>query len=233
MAEAATPAPKKEPLLRIGVHEFKTPLSVVFGYLRMLLTGRAGDLTASQRKMLEEIEKTTTRLHAIVEEMNELSLLEAGGATFNRGPVNIGALIENELGSLPPLPDREVQITVENKAPGIEVSGDPVKLRAALRALLLAHRRELVTSDELRVCVERATQNGSRMLRVTIAGVDRIEGLRQIPTEELTAFEEFRGGMGYAPAIARRIVTGHGGELFSPRADFRAGAILFLPEAQA
>ena len=108
-------------------------------------------------------------------------MLEAGGATFNRGVVDLGALIEGELDSLPAMPDRDVQVTVQNEAPGAGVHGDPVKLRDALHSLLVAHRRELVTSDELRVCVERTTQNGSRTLRVTIGGADRIEDLRQVP----------------------------------------------------
>ena len=231
MAEAATPAPRKDPLLSLGVHEFRTPVTVIAGYLRMLMSARTGTLTDMQRKMLEEMEKSTARLSGLIAEMSELSMLEAGGATFNRGVVDLGALIEGELDSLPGLPDREVQVTVQNEAPGAGVHGDPVKLRDALHSLLVAHRRELVTSDELRVCVERTTQNGSRTLRVTIGGADRIEDLRQVPVEGLTAFEEFRGGVGFTLPIARRIVAAHDGQLWSPPDNPRAGAVLFFPEA--
>ena len=231
MAEAATPAPRKDPLLSLGVHEFRTPVTVIAGYLRMLMSPRTGTLTDIQRKMLEEMEKSTARLSGLIAEMSELSTLEAGGATFNRGVVDLGALIEGELDSLPALPDREVQVTVQNEAPGARVHGDPVKLRGALHSLLVAHRRELVTSDELRVCVERTTQNGSPTLRVTIGGADRIEALRQVPADELTPFEEFRGGVGFTLPIARRIVAAHDGQLWSPPDNPRAGAVLFFPEA--
>ena len=231
MADAATPAPKKDRLLSLGVHEFRTPVTVISGYLRMLMSPRTGTLTDSQRKMLEEMEKSTARLSGLIAEMSELSVLEAGGATFNRGVVDFAALIEGDLDALPPLPDREVLVTVQNEAPGAAVEGDPVKLRAALRSLMIAHRRELVTSSELRVCVERATQNGSRLLRVTIGGADRIEDLRQIPTEQLSTFEEFRGGVGFTLPIACRIVAAHGGQLWSPPDTPRAGAVLVLPEA--
>ena len=231
MAEAATPAPGKDPLLSLGVHEFRTPVTVIAGYLRMLMSARTGTLTDIQRKMLEEMEKSTARLSGLIAEMSELSMLEAGGATFNRGVVDLGALIEGELDSLPALPDREVQVTVQNEAPGAGVQGDPVKLRNALHSLLVAHRRELVTSDELRVCVERTTQNGSPTLRVTIGGADRIDDLRQVPAEELTPFEEFRGGVGFTLPIARRIVAAHDGQLWSPPDNPRAGAVLFFPEA--
>lgn len=231
MAEAATPAPRKDPLLSLGVHEFRTPVTVIAGYLRMLMSARTGTLTDIQRKMLEEMEKSTARLSGLLDEMSELSALEAGGAIFNRGVVDLGALIEGELDSLPALPDRDVRVTVQNEAPGAGVHGDPVKLRGALHSLLVAHRRELVTSDELRVCVERTTQNGSPTLRVTIGGADRIDNLRQVPAEELTPFEEFRGGVGFTLPIARRIVAAHDGQLWSPPENPRAGAVLFFPEA--
>jgi signal transduction histidine kinase len=231
MAETVTPARKKDPLLSLGVHEFRTPVTVISGYLRMLMSQRTGTLTDGQRKMLEEMEKSTARLSGLIAEMSELSELEAGGATFNRGVVDLAALIEGDLDSLPPLPDREVQVTLRDEAPGARVEGDPVRLRGALRSLLIAHRRELVTSDELRVCVERATQNGSRLLRVTIAGADRIEDLRQVPAEQLSTFEEFRGGVGFTLPIACRIVAAHDGQLWSPPENPRAGAVLFFPEA--
>ena len=40
MAEAATPAPRKDPLLSLGVHEFRTPVTVIAGYIRMLMSAR-------------------------------------------------------------------------------------------------------------------------------------------------------------------------------------------------
>ena len=45
------------------------------------------------------------------------------------------------------------------------------------------------------------------------------------------AFEEFRGGVGFTLPIARRIVTAHDGQLWSPPDNPRAGAVLFFPEA--
>jgi signal transduction histidine kinase len=231
MADAATPAPKKDRLLSLGVHEFRTPVTVIAGYLRMLMSGRTGPLTDGQRKMLAEMEKSTNRLSGLIAEMSELSVLEAGGAIFNRGVVDLGALVESEIASLPPLIDREVRVTLRNDAAGAGVHGDPVKLRSSVSSLIVAHRRELVTSDELCVWIERVTENGGPMLRVTIGGADRISELRQVPLDQLTAFEEFRGGVGFTLPIARRVIAAHDGQLWSPPESPRAGAVVLFPEA--
>ena len=45
-------------LLGLAVHEFRTPASVVGGYLRMLQRDTAGALNDHQRKMVDEAEKS-------------------------------------------------------------------------------------------------------------------------------------------------------------------------------
>ena len=57
-------------LLSLSVHEFRTPLTVVAGYVRMLLKDRAGPLSAQQRKLLEETEKSCGRLTALLSELS-------------------------------------------------------------------------------------------------------------------------------------------------------------------
>ena len=180
--------------------------------------------------MLEEMEKSTARLSALIGEMSDLSVLEGDGATFNLGSVDLGTLIEREIASLPPLPDREVRVAIKSAAPGATLHADPVRLRTAIHSLLIAHRRELVTSDELCVWLRRTTVDGRPMLQVTIGGADRVEALEQVPPADLTLFEEFRGGVGFSLPIARRIVHAHGGQLWSPADNARAGAVLFFPK---
>ncbi len=67
-------------LLSLAVHEFRTPVTVVAGYLRMLLREQGGPLTDKQRKMLEEADRSCTRLGALVAEMSDLGKLESGDA---------------------------------------------------------------------------------------------------------------------------------------------------------
>ena len=59
-------------LLSLAVHEFRTPASVVGGYLRMLQRDTESTLSDRQRKMIDEAEKSCARLVAIVAELSDV-----------------------------------------------------------------------------------------------------------------------------------------------------------------
>src|SRR5216110_1552081 len=120
--------PRWPKILSLTVHEFRTPMTVVAGYIRMLLKDRAGALNDQQRRLLEEAEKSCGRLSALVAEMSELSALEAGTATFNKQPTDLQSALRAAVEQLPPLPDeREVTIDLQLQDGEAPITGDPVK----------------------------------------------------------------------------------------------------------
>jgi signal transduction histidine kinase len=223
--------PRWHRLLALAVHEFRTPVTVVAGYIRMLLKDRAGPLSDQQRRLLEEAEKSCGRLSGLIAEMSDLANLEAGGASFNRSKVDIGGLIEETVASMAPLPDRDVAIAFSNAAGGVTVSGDPTRLRTAFSAILTALRREVVTSPRLLVRMRRATNGAERAVRVSVADDEHIDLVDGSEGSQLGTFDEWRGGSGLSLAIARRILAAHDGRLWSPSEDPKAGAVVLLPEA--
>src|SRR5262249_33965089 len=74
-------------LLSLAVHEFRTPASVVGGYLRMLQRDTDAQLSERQRKMIDEAERSCARLVAIVAEMSDIAKLDAGVITLTRQPL--------------------------------------------------------------------------------------------------------------------------------------------------
>jgi signal transduction histidine kinase len=222
--------PRWPRLLSLAVHEFRTPVTVVAGYIRMLLKDRAGPLSDQQRRLLEEAEKSCGRLSALIAEMSDLSNLEAGTASFNHSSIDLGTLLQDAITSLPALPDRDITIAFVNQADGATVQGDPVRLRVALAAIIAALRRELVTSTELRVRLRRGTQDGRPAYWVAFADNDHIDAVGGAEPSELAPFDEWRGGCGLSLAVARRVVNAHEGQLWSPRDDPKAGAVVVIPE---
>lgn len=211
-------------LLSLAVHEFRTPITVVAGYIRMLLKDRAGPITDQQRKLLEEAEKSCGRLSALVGEMSELASLEGANAALNSGQADIRQILAEAIDSLPQLPDREVQVALEDSGP-VSFKADAARLKTALASLLAALRRELVTSD--RLIVRLGTDGGG--LRISIGAPDQIDGVTGATVGNLTRFDEWRGGSGLSLAIARRIIGQHGGTLYGALPESKATAVVLFP----
>ena len=206
-------------------------MTVVAGYIRMLLKERAGPVSDQQRRLLEEAEKSCARLSALLGEVSELSALEGGTATFNRASVDLNSLLSEAITGLPELPDRYVRVDLDTDGGSATLQGDATRLRLALSSVIAALRRELITSD--RLCVhQRIRQNGTdRIAWIAIADPDRVGALSSAAESSLTTFDEWRGGCGLSLPVARRIINAHGGTLWSPVEESKAGAVIALPRA--
>src|SRR5215475_6152245 len=79
--------------MSLAVHELRTPVTVVCGYLRMLLKEQGGPLTDKQKKMLQEAERSCERISALVAEMSELGKLESRELAVARQELDLARLI--------------------------------------------------------------------------------------------------------------------------------------------
>jgi signal transduction histidine kinase len=215
-------------LLSFAVHELRSPLSVVAGYIRMVLSERVGPLAPQQRDLLEKAEKSCGRLSEVLKEASDLSKLQDGTATFNRRAVDLRALLQDVVSSLPPL-EREVTVVLQADE-AAQVHGDATRLKAAMSSILVALRRELVSGNRLVVRLARVRDEATASLRITVGEPDRIEGLQALPETALTEFDYRRGSTGLTLAQARRVLEAHGGRLSEPIQDGKkAVAIVSIP----
>ena len=120
----APPDAKLSRLLSLSVHEFRSPISVVSGYLRMVLKDPTGSLDERYKRMLEEAEKSCSRLTTLVAEMSDLSALEAGTTSFKKAPIDIRTLLADAIAALPPLADRTVEVQLTTGTGPAVVQGD-------------------------------------------------------------------------------------------------------------
>ena len=218
--------------MSLAVHELRTPVTVVSGYLRMLLREQAGPLTDKQRKMLEEAERSCARIGALVGEMSELGKLEGGEAALASQPIDLNALLAELASGMHEGDDRGVQVEARCADTPVMVTGDRTRLTTALRALIHAAVRERGEPGTIVVecSVLADTQPPSAL--VVIGDDATIKALIDAARTTPPPFDEWRGGLGLALPIGRRVIERTGGTLWSAAGEQpRAGSALRLPIA--
>jgi signal transduction histidine kinase len=228
MASHATD-PRWSKVLSLTGHELRNPLGVVVGYIRMVLSERSGPLAPFQRKALEESMHSCGRLKEIVEQLGALRDLEDGVTKLQSIRIESRTLLEEAIDAVPEMTDRTVAIELDRGPEEVSVAGDPARLRTALASVIFAIRREVVSSDRVVVRQRLTSTAGTRSVWIAIAPPERIDRLANPGTDGLTTFDEWRGGLGLSLPIARRVINLHGGTVWSPVEDSRAGAALALP----
>jgi two-component system, cell cycle sensor histidine kinase PleC len=214
--------------LSLAVHELRTPVTVVAGYLRMLLKEQAGPLSEKQRKMLEEAERSCGRIGALVAEMSDLGKLESNELSLAKQTFDLAGLLAELASRMHEGDDRGVSLEVRGADKPLDVHGDRTRLAAALQALLHAALRE---RGEPGVIVAKVSQARSGPPAAIIAiGDESIVGTLEEAASRDAPFDEWRGGLGLALPVARRVVEAHGGALWSAAGDRpRAGSALRIP----
>jgi len=213
------------------VHELRTPLAVASGYLRMLLREHGGTITDTQRKMLDETGEACARIGALIAEMSELGKLEAGEVTVPSVPFDLAALIVELAGGMLEGEDRGVRLEVRATRP-VMVTGDRTRLAAALRALTHASLRERGEPGVIVAECSTLPDTHQTWAIVTIGDETVTRSLVDAARATPPPFDEWRGGLGLALPVGRRVIEAHGGALWSaPGSTPRAGSALRLPVA--
>ncbi len=84
----------KSEFISIVSHELRTPLTSIKNSLDILMSGRCGEITPSADKFLSMAMRNVQRLSGIINDLLDLSKIEAGKMDFNFAPVNINTVID-------------------------------------------------------------------------------------------------------------------------------------------
>lgn len=217
-------------LLSLAVHEFRTPVTVVAGYLRMLAKAQAGPLAERQLALILEAEKSCARLTALVAELSDLASLEGATAALAREDVVLDPIVDEVIASVTEGRDRGITVARDQAAPTPPVAGDRKRLRDIVQALLGAVLRE--QSAPLTVIVHTGTRviDGTPMVVMGIGAGDSSHKVLEQADRTDVRLNEARGGLGMALPIARRVVEQLGGRVWSSATERAIGSIaLVLP----
>jgi PAS domain S-box-containing protein len=209
-AEAATRA-KSEFLANMS-HELRTPLNGVLGYAQILQRDRA--LNASQRDALESISKCGSQLLDLINDVLDLSKIEAGRLDIETAPTDIARLVGDVTAIVAEAAERkglELRATIADEVPRLLLL-DSRHLRQVLLNLA-GNAIKFTTAGSVRLTVTGAGD------RVRFDVVDTGPGIETTALSEIfEAFSQTRagasaGGTGLGLTISDHLITNMGGTL--------------------
>ena len=219
--------------MSLAVHELRTPVTVVCGYLRMVLKEHGGPLTDKQRKMLEEAERSCERISALVAEMSDLGKLESQELAVARQDVDMAALVAELASAMHEGEDRGVHLDVRVPNRPVMVTGDRGRLSAAITTLLHAALRERGEPGVIVAECSVIADTPQAWAVLAVGDEAALPSLTQAARGTPPSFDEWRGGLGLALPVARRVVEALGGALWSAPGDRPRGLRFgFEPKAE-
>jgi PAS domain S-box-containing protein len=169
-------------------HELRTPMNAVLGYTSLLIDEIYGPLNEKQSEALKRSEKSTRHLVAIVNDLLDLSKIEAGRLEVTLKPIVIPAIIEDLFVTLQPLADTHGStLAIEHEGEPITLTSDERRVRQILLNLL-SNAIKFGGGKPIRV-VSNMTKTPSGEEQVVIDVVDQGIGISDADQQRI--FQEF------------------------------------------
>jgi signal transduction histidine kinase len=225
----------KAEFVSVASHELKTPLSVIRGYVSLLIDGIYGEIAPEQRKVLGSVSDQADRLTRLVQQLLDVSRFEAGGGRLDLRRVELASFLGELATSFEALAFQSgIDFRVEtDEALPEAIVADPDRLNEVVGNLL---------SNAFKF----TPRDGSIGLRADAAegGIEfvvRDSGIGIPPDKVPRIFEKFFQveneaqprsiGSGLGLAIAREIVEAHEGTI-TAESEVGRGTVfrVFLPQ---
>jgi PAS domain S-box-containing protein len=187
-------------------HELRTPINAVLGYSTLLLENIYGSLNDKQREGIERTQKAARHLLELVNDVLDLSKIEAGKIDLRLQPVSVSSLVDDLFVTVRPLADQYGSaLALEQEGEPLRVVSDPRRVRQILLNLL----SNAIKFGNAKPVTVRICSRGDA--GVVIEVIDRGVGIARDDQERI--FQEFvqlgktqlQEGTGLGLPISRRL----------------------------
>ena len=199
-------------------HELRTPLNAIIGLTEMMFTNAAQFGTEKAREPLQRVHRAGTHLLGLINQVLDLSKIEAGKLELNPATVSLVPLIDEVVDTARQLAEQnQNRIVVEAPADLGALTVDPMRLRQILLNLL---SNACKFTKQGKVALRARRLNDERD-RIELAVAD--SGIGMTAEQQAKLFEEFTqadastaqrfGGTGLGLAITRKLARMMGGDV--------------------
>ena len=200
-------------------HELRTPMTSIKGYVDILLMGAAGDITSQQAQFLQVVKSNTERLGVLVNDLLDVSRIEAGRAVLSFKALNLQEIINEVYKDIQSHIDelgKPMSILCEISSELPTVRGDRDRIHQVLGNLVMNAYN--YTPENGKIKIQAKLEN--EMVQIDV--IDN--GIGITPKNQHRIFERFyRGedplvlataGTGLGLAMSRILVEMHGGKIW-------------------
>jgi PAS domain S-box-containing protein len=200
-------------------HELRTPMTPIKGYVEFLLMGGAGDLNEQQIQFLDIIKSNIDRLSTLVNDLLDVSRIEAGKVALSFQPVDLMSVLEGVIDTFLKQTEGDehpLDIEIHNPKNLPNVYGDLDRVRQIFNNLLDNAYKYSPQGSKITVNISK----GDGEIQVDICD----EGIGIFPDEHERIFERFyRGenhivmataGTGLGLSIVKELVEMHNGRIW-------------------
>ena len=212
----------KAEFISIAAHELRTPLTSIVGYHDLMVEGRFGKLPENMKRPMASLQRNSHRLKRLVDEMLDVSRIEAGRVTLYRSECDLGDIVGNVVDELTPLASAKRQSLSTKLEPTPKTYADADKIHQVISNLVANAIRYTPEDGSILVMTDAAPEDRFAgpwaRLRVRDDGVGIPKNLRTRIFEPFsdvnTAKHHTSSGpdsAGLGLHIARGLVDLHGG----------------------
>jgi len=199
-------------------HELRTPLNAIIGLTEMMVTNAARFGTEKALEPLKRVNAAGAHLLGLINQVLDLSKIEAGKLELNPESVNLAPLIDEVVGTAGQLADKNKnRLVVEAEQNLGAVTTDPMRLRQILLNLL-GNACKFTKEGEVKLKARRIA-NGGDWIELAVSDT----GIGMTPEQQAKLFAEFTqadsltarkfGGTGLGLAISRKLARLMGGDV--------------------
>ena len=218
-------------------HELRTPLTPIRGFVDLLMLGAVGELSETQREMLNTIKNNTMRMVSLVEDLLEIGRLEAGKITLNTAPANMNQLVRDTVGMWNlELEKKEMTLILELDETLSMVEYDTKRVGQVLTNLVSNAIKYTYTGGTVTI---RTFRNAEDLIQIDVQDT----GVGLTPDQQKNLFKRFYradsplrdevGGTGLGLSIAKSFIELHNGDMWVQSVYGEGSTFSFaLPEKQ-
>jgi GAF domain-containing protein len=199
-------------------HELRTPLNAIIGLTEMMVTNAARFGTEKAMEPLQRVNRAGTHLLGLINQVLDLSKIEAGKLELNPQTVQLAPLVDEVIGTARQLADENKnRLVVEAQENLDTITADPMRLRQILLNLL-SNACKFTKQGQVKLRARRV-RNGRDWIEIAVAD----DGIGMTPEQQAKLFEEFTqadastaqrfGGTGLGLAITRKLARMMGGDV--------------------